>query len=118
MIGVELNAEAIADANVNASLNNVSPTFIAAPTEKYDWSKHSADLMILDPPRSGMHDSVLAEILKHAPNEIVYISCNPKNFAREMVHVQNIYDVASMKAIDLFPHTQHVELVAKLVKKK
>jgi len=117
MIGVELVEDAIADARINAERNNVHPTFIAAPTENYDWSIHKPDLIILDPPRSGMHDRALADILKYRPETIVYISCNPKNFAREMVQLQEVYKVASIKAIDLFPHTPHVELVTKLVRK-
>lgn len=114
MIGVELNAEAIEDAKINATINNVSPEFFAAPTEDYDWSKHEADLVILDPPRSGMHDRALADVIKHKPKTIIYVSCNPKNFAREMVQLQEIYNVTAMKAIDMFPHTPHVELVTKL----
>ncbi|OGL62606.1 23S rRNA (uracil-5-)-methyltransferase RumA [Candidatus Uhrbacteria bacterium RIFCSPHIGHO2_02_FULL_47_44] len=114
MIGVELNAEAIEDAKTNAILNNVSPEFFAAPTEDYDWSKHNADIVILDPPRSGMHDRALADVIKHKPITIIYVSCNPKNFAREMVQLQEIYNVTAMKAIDMFPHTPHVELVTKL----
>lgn len=117
MIGVELNADAIKDAKINAEINNVSPTFIAAPTEDYDWSKHNADLIILDPPRSGMHDRALADILKNPPQTIIYVSCNPKNFAREMVQLQKIYNVTNIKAIDMFPHTPHVELVTKLERK-
>ena len=117
VIGVELNAEAIEDAKINAKINNVSPTFIAAPTEDYDWSEHKPDLIILDPPRSGMHDRALADILKNPPQTIIYVSCNPKNFAREMVLLEKIYNVTAMKAIDMFPHTPHVELVTKLERK-
>lgn len=117
MIGVELNAEAIADAKINAELNHVSPEYFAAPTEDYDWSQHKPDLIILDPPRSGMHDRALADILKNPPQTIVYVSCNPKNFAREMVLLEKIYNVTAMKAIDMFPHTPHVELVTKLERK-
>jgi len=116
VIGVELNAEAIEDAKKNAVLNNVSPEFIAAPTEDYDWSQHEADIVILDPPRSGMHDRALADVIKHLPETIVYVSCNPKNFARELVILQEFYAVESMCAIDLFPHTPHVELVTKLTR--
>ncbi len=117
IIGVELVEDAIVDARINAERNNVHPTFIAAPTEKYDWSIHNADLVILDPPRSGMHDRALADILKNKPKTIVYVSCNPKNFAREMLQLQEIYTVEKMKAIDMFPHTPHVELVTKLTLK-
>jgi 23S rRNA (uracil-5-)-methyltransferase RumA len=114
MIGVELNAEAIEDAKINASLNNVSPEFFAASTEDYDWSKHNADVVILDPPRSGMHDRALADVIKNKPKTIIYVSCNPKNFAREMVQLEKIYNITAMKALDMFPHTPHVELVTKL----
>ena len=114
MIGVELNAEAIDDAKINAELNNVQVNYFAAPTENYDWSIHNADVVILDPPRSGMHDRALADILRIKPKTIVYVSCNPKNFAREMVQLQEIYNVTQMTAIDLFPHTPHVELITKL----
>ncbi|MEK7451972.1 MAG: 23S rRNA (uracil(1939)-C(5))-methyltransferase RlmD [Patescibacteria group bacterium] len=114
-IGVELVEQAIVDARINAERNNLHPLFIAAPTENYDWSIHNADLVILDPPRSGMHDRALADILHNKPKTIVYVSCNPKNFAREMVQLQKMYAVSAMIAIDLFPHTPHVELVTKLI---
>ena len=108
--------EAIDDARVNAQLNNVNIEFHDAKTEKFDWTQFGADVVILDPPRSGMHDKALADILKNPPEEIVYVSCNFKNFAREMVQLQNIYRVDGMRAIDLFPHTPHVELVTRLVR--
>lgn len=113
-IGVEMNADAIKDALVNAKINGVTAEYLSATTEKYDWSIHNADTVILDPPRSGMHDKALADILRIKPKEIVYVSCNPKNFAREMVQLQKVYRVESMRAIDMFPHTPHVELVTKL----
>ncbi len=116
-IGIELNADAISDAKTNAQINNVEVHYIAAPTESYDWSVHQADIVILDPPRSGMHDRALADVLRIQPTEIVYVSCNPKNFAREMLKLQTRYFVTQMKAIDMFPHTPHVELVSRLVKK-
>lgn len=113
-IGVELNEHAIADAKVNAQINNVEIDYTAAPTEDFDWSQYNADIVILDPPRSGMHDRALADVMQHLPETIVYISCNYKNFAREMVELQKHYRVTNIKAIDMFPHTPHVELVAKL----
>ena len=115
-IGVEMVQEAIDDARVNARLNNVNIEFHDAKTEEFDWTQFGADVVILDPPRSGMHDKALADILANPPKEIVYVSCNFKNFAREMVQLQNIYRVDGMRAIDLFPHTPHVELVTRLVR--
>ena len=72
------------------------------------------DLIILDPPRSGMHDDTLRDILAYRPKEIVYVSCNFKNFAREIVLLQETYTIKDMIAIDQFPHTPHVELITKL----
>ena len=109
--------EAIIDARKNAELNGVDVEFEAAKTEDYDWGRFNADIVILDPPRSGMHDKALADVMRIAPERIVYVSCNPKNFAREMVQLQEIYHVQQMRAIDMFPHTPHVELVSLLVKK-
>jgi 23S rRNA (uracil-5-)-methyltransferase RumA len=116
-IGVEMVEAAIADARVNAKLNNVEVDFTSAKTEDFDWTTLGGDVVILDPPRSGMHDKALADIIRTLPETIVYVSCNYKNFAREMVQLEKHYDVAAMKAIDMFPHTPHVELVTKLTKK-
>lgn len=116
-VGVEMVAEAIADARVNASINTVDVEFFDAKTEEFDWTGLGADIVILDPPRSGMHDKALADIIANPPKEIVYVSCNYKNFAREMVQLQKIYQIDDMRAIDMFPHTPHVELVCKLTRK-
>jgi 23S rRNA (uracil1939-C5)-methyltransferase len=116
-IGVELVPEAIKDARVNAELNGVEVEFHDAPTEKFDWMKIGADVVILDPPRAGMHDKALQDVIAAKPATIVYVSCNYKNFAREMVMLQEYYNVEAMRAIDMFPHTPHVELVTKLVRK-
>lgn len=113
-IGVEMMPEAIIDARVNASLNNVNVEYHDAKTEDFDWTSLNADVVILDPPRSGMHDKTLADILAHPPEHIVYVSCNYKNFAREMVQLQKLYRVDALRAIDMFPHTPHVELITKL----
>jgi 23S rRNA (uracil-5-)-methyltransferase RumA len=115
--GIEIIDSAIKDAQKNAEINKLDIDFETAKTEEYDWSKFNADLVILDPPRSGMHDSALADIIKNKPKEIIYISCNYKNFAREMKQLQALYNVGSMIAIDMFPHTPHVELVSKLTLK-
>lgn len=116
-IGVELVPEAIVDARVNAQLNNVEIDFFDQKTEDFDWAHYAPDVVILDPPRSGMHDSALQDVLRAAPPRIVYVSCNYKNFAREMVALEQYYDVTNMVAIDMFPHTPHVELVTTLEKK-
>ncbi len=116
-VGVELVPEAIVDARKNAELNNVQVDFHDAKTEEFDWKKMNPDIVILDPPRSGMHDKALKDVMDARPEVIIYISCNYKNFARELAELQKYYKVEAMRAIDMFPHTPHVELVTKLVKK-
>jgi 23S rRNA (uracil-5-)-methyltransferase RumA len=116
-IGVEMVAEAIKDAEVNAELNNAEVEFHDVKTEDFDWMKIGADVVILDPPRGGMVDKVLQDVIAAKPETIVYVSCNYKNFAREMVLLAAHYDVEAIRAIDMFPHTPHVELVTKLVRK-
>lgn len=113
-IGVESVEEAIHDARINASLNASRSTFHVSRTEDFDWTSLGADVVILDPPRSGIHDKALADLIANPPAHIVYVSCNPKNFAREMVQLQKLYHIETMRAIDMFPHTPHVELVTKL----
>jgi 23S rRNA (uracil-5-)-methyltransferase RumA len=120
VIGVEIVPEAIEDAKRNATLNGIGADRIeltAQKTEDFDWGGYNADCVILDPPRSGMHDSALADVLRILPPEIIYVSCNPKNFAREMVQLKEHYTVSFMRAIDMFPHTPHVELVTHLTRK-
>lgn len=120
-IGVELVPEAIRDAKVNAELNGLDLgtqiEFYDAKTEYFEWKELGADVVILDPPRSGMHDKALADVIDAAPEHVVYVSCNYKHFAREMVQLQNLYTIENMVAIDMFPHTPHVELVTSLRKK-
>lgn len=116
-VGVEMVDSAIKDAKLNAELNKANVEFHTAKTEDFDWAEYQADVVILDPPRSGMHDKALKDVLRILPNEIIYVSCNPKNFAREMVELQKYYSIDQMRAIDMFPQTPHVELVTKLTKK-
>ena len=116
-IGVELVPAAIEDAKINAELNNVTVEFHDAKTEEFDWMTLGADVVILDPPRSGMHNKALQDVINAKPEQIIYVSCNHKNFAREMVTLSEYYDVAQMRAIDMFPHTPHVELIASLKRK-
>ncbi len=117
MIGVEINETAIKDANINAELNNLTNkiTYHASPTEQFDWLGIGADTVILDPPRSGLHPNTLAEIIgPKGPNKLIYVSCNYKNLARELVELKTKYKVAELVAIDMFPHTPHVEVIVKL----
>lgn len=119
-LGVELVEEAIKDAQVNAELNNIANnvTYIAKPTEQVEWLAYNADVVLLDPPRAGLHPSTLEALTKpQAPHHVVYVSCNYKNLARELAILTPYYTVIDIKAVDMFPHTPHVEVIVNLQKK-
>ena len=117
-VGVELIPEAIKTAEINAQLNNKEITFHASKTEDFSWSDLKPDAIIVDPPRAGLHDNVVSEIKKNPPKHIIYVSCNYKALARELQILQDTYEVITMEAIDMFPHTPHVEVVSLLQSKK
>lgn len=113
----EMVEEAIRDAKVNAEINDLKVDFTAAKIEDLDWVKHHAELIVVDPARVGLHDKVIADIMAEKPKHIIYISCNYKSFAREFAMLREVYELADSAAIDMFPHTPHVELVAYLKRK-
>ncbi|MCD4695854.1 MAG: 23S rRNA (uracil-5-)-methyltransferase RumA, partial [Bacteroidales bacterium] len=76
------------------------------------------DIIITDPPRAGMHLDVNKQILKMAPQRIVYVSCNPATQARDVTILSEKYKVEKVQPVDMFPHTHHVENVMLLVKKE
>lgn len=116
-IGVELNSEAIKEARENAKINDLQVEFFDLKSEDYDWKGLNPDLVITDPPRSGMHDKALKDLLSNAPKTIIYVSCNYKQLARESVEILKRYELNKLRAIDMFPHTPHVETVALFVRK-
>ena len=75
------------------------------------------DVIITDPPRAGMHKSVIDAILAAAPQRIVYVSCNPATQARDLQAFDADYKVEAVQPVDMFPHTQHVENVVLLIKR-
>jgi 23S rRNA (uracil1939-C5)-methyltransferase len=119
--GIEQIEEAIKDARENASLNNVSNcTFYAGDVRmilnKDFIEKHGkADVIVTDPPRSGMHEDVVKTLLEHQSKAIVYVSCNAATQARDIAMLSEKYEVEKMRAVDMFPQTTHIENVAKLV---
>jgi 23S rRNA (uracil1939-C5)-methyltransferase len=125
VIGVESVADAVKDAERNALSNKIQNcTFVLGDlkdrlTKDRSWidSHPKPDVMIIDPPRSGMHPKVVEEILEIAPERIVYISCNPATQARDCKILAAKYDIAALQPVDMFPHTYHIENVARLVRR-
>lgn len=123
VIGVESVESAVRDAEKNAKLNNVGNcVFVLGDlkdrlTKERDWieSHRKPDVMVIDPPRSGMHQKAVEEILEIAPGRIVYVSCNPATQARDVKLLAAKYDVVALQPVDMFPHTYHVENVAQLI---
>ena len=123
VVGVELIEEAVQNARKNAAANNIeNVTFVTgdmmrlfntAFIEEYG----RPDVLIVDPPRAGLHPKVVAQIAALAPDRFVYVSCNPLTQARDLSMLADQYDVEVVQPVDLFPHTHHVESVAKLKKK-
>ncbi|KXG75320.1 23S rRNA (uracil(1939)-C(5))-methyltransferase RlmD [Thermotalea metallivorans] len=114
VIGIEIVEEAVEAANKNAKMNGLENcTFIAGDVlKKIDELKEKPDIIILDPPRAGVHPKALKKILNYRAPEIVYVSCNPKTLAENLKDVQQAgYRVNKVKAMDMFPHTTHVECV-------
>jgi 23S rRNA (uracil1939-C5)-methyltransferase len=123
VIGIEYVPEAIEDAHVNAKTNTITNTMFYAGDIKDIlnndfYEKHGVpDVLITDPPRAGMHKNVIESILQCMPKRIVYVSCNPATQARDIALLQDAYSIQKSQAIDMFPHTHHVENVVLLEKK-
>lgn len=119
VLGMEINERAVQDAERNCRANGISNCrFVTGDIrEVLSSSRLRPDVIIIDPPRSGMHKDVLSRVLEMAPRRIVYVSCNPSTLARDLAAMAQDYEVAELQPVDMFPHTYHVEVVAKLVKK-
>ena len=120
VIGIEYVPEAIEDAKLNSKVNGIENTLFYAGDMKdiltNDFvSKHGTpDVMIIDPPRAGMHEDVVGVIMNAEPKRIVYVSCNPATQARDLAMLDAKYKVVEVQPVDMFPHTQHVENVVGL----
>ncbi len=120
VIGIEEIDEAIDWAETNAKINQIdNVTFTTGQVEKtmdqQFWETYGKpDVVVLDPPRAGMHPKVVQNLLKAMPEKIVYVSCNPATQARDLQELKSVYDVLASQPVDMFPHTNHVENVLKL----
>jgi 23S rRNA (uracil1939-C5)-methyltransferase len=116
--GVESVSRAIEDAILNAKENGVSNvTFKCAEVENVINELDRCDKLVLDPPRAGLHKKALRGIIDMAPPMIIYVSCNPSTLARDVaIFTQNGYKLRRAVAVDMFPHTYHIEAVTKLVR--
>lgn len=116
VVGVELEPTAIAVASGNAERNGIKNAhFVAAKAEELlQWQDEKPDTIIVDPPRSGLHPKVAETLLNLAVPRILYVSCNYESFVRDFAVLGRDYQIEKLAAIDLFPHSPHVETVALL----
>lgn len=120
VVGIEYVPEAIEDAKVNASNNGRANAFFFAGDMKdmltgdFINENGKPDVVILDPPRAGIHPSVAEVLLQAEAPRMVYVSCNPATQARDLALLQEKYEITRVRPVDMFPHTHHVENVVAL----
>ena len=120
VIGIEAVDDAIKDARVNAAANGLDHcTFYTGDvsdicTDAFFEQHGRPDVIITDPPRAGMHEKLIQQLLKIAAPKIVYVSCNPATQARDLALLDAMYKVTRLQPVDMFPHTHHIENVALL----
>ena len=121
VVGFELIAAAVNDAYTNSRLNGLENCqFLAGDLKERLRETLGAggqprpDVVVTDPPRAGMHPQVVETLREIAPRRIIYVSCNPATLARDLALLQERYDIGTIQPFDLFPHTAHIECVARL----
>ena len=119
---MDIIPEAIADARQNAAALGFANTYyeVGKAEEiipRWYQEGYRASALVVDPPRTGLDDQLLATILAYGPEKMVYVSCNVSTLARDLVKLVQLYDVAYIQSVDMFPHTARTEAVVKLVKK-
>lgn len=123
VVGIEYVPEAIEDAKVNADVNSIgNAEFIAGDMKDvlnadFIASHGKPDIVVLDPPRAGIHPDVAKVLMDCAPARMVYVSCNPATQARDLAIFATQYDIIHVQSVDMFPHTTHVENVVSLVRR-
>jgi 23S rRNA (uracil1939-C5)-methyltransferase len=118
--GIEIRQSAVQDALKNCRDNQVANCYflcgdIREKLSEVDWRP---DVLIVDPPRAGMHKDVLARVLALGPRRVIYVSCNPTTLARDLSLMAHQYEIVEIQPVDLFPHTYHIEAVVKLALRK
>ena len=123
VIGVELNQDAIRDAIANAKRNQIQNIrFVHADAGKFMTEmaerREKADVVIMDPPRTGSDEAFLSSVIRLAPNKVVYVSCGPDTLARDLKYLTaHGYQVRECTPFDCFPMTSHIECITQLVRK-
>jgi 23S rRNA (uracil1939-C5)-methyltransferase len=122
VVGIEMVAEAVDDARENCRINGIGNCSYLCGDLKDVIGKVSQmgrpDVVIVDPPRAGMHPKVVKALLEALPARIIAVSCNPASLARDASLLLEAYDIKEVQPIDLFPHTPHLECVVRFDRKE
>ena len=118
IIGLEILEGAATDARKNCRRNGISNCRFITGDIKYSLARitEKPDVLVIDPPRAGVHKDVVKQVLDMVPERIVYVSCNPATLARDLGLLKEVYAVREVRPVDMFPHTFHIESVARLTK--
>jgi len=119
VIGMEIVESAVLDGRRNCRANGIENCeFVLGDIrENLALFRLQPEVMIIDPPRAGMHQDVLSRVLEIGAERIVYVSCNPATLARDLGLMKEVYHIPEIQPVDMFPHTYHIECVAKLSRK-
>jgi 23S rRNA (uracil1939-C5)-methyltransferase len=116
--GIEMSPSAVLDAETNCRENGIENCRFIQGDARHMLGQIGVvpDVVVLDPPRSGMHEDVVKGVLDLSPKRIVYVSCNPATLARDLSRMFPAYEVLAVQPVDMFPNTHHVETVVKLIR--
>jgi len=120
VIGFEMIKSAIQDAKRNALINNITNCEFISKNLNNGIGvglEESPKIVVCDPPRTGMHQKVLNELIQISPSRIIYVSCNPATMARDLTILKDSYEVEELQSIDMFPNTSHIECITRMEKK-
>ncbi len=118
VLGVEIVEEAIKNANINKELNNIDNiSFICGDVDRVINEKFNQNVLVVDPPRSGLNKNTKNVILNNGFDRIVYVSCDPMTLVRDLKDLSSKYEFKEITLVDMFPNTYHVECVILLQRK-
>jgi len=114
VVGIDTEEHAISEAHGKAVESGATARFIAAPVEGALEHELPANLVLINPPRSGVDEKVLAGLVRKPPARVIYVSCDPATLARDLKRLGEKFQVSACRAYDMFPQTAHVETVVTL----
>jgi 23S rRNA (uracil1939-C5)-methyltransferase len=115
VIGIEVNADAVADARVNAQLNGITNVeFVEARADQLSRYIEDIDVAIVDPPRKGLDELTLHTLIEQPLPKLIYISCNPSTLVRDLKALVHVYKIEAIQPVDMFAQTHHIEVIVAL----